>query len=235
MHIAVIMDGNGRWATARGLPRTVGHYRGASVARKVIEQANEMGLSTLTLYAFSTENWIRPKMEVDIIFGLISKYIKRNMITLKRRNVHVRFIGSRSELPETLCTLVTEVEAQTVSCTGLQLNIALNYGGRDEILRMCRAAARAAQIASLPPEEISVDLLNENSDLCHCSQPDLIVRTGGDRRLSNFLLWHVAYSELYFSDTLWPDFSTQELSSIISEVAQRDRRFGGLSHMVEVS
>ena len=223
------MDGNGRWASARGLPRTTGHLRGASVARRLIEWATENHLSALTLYTFSTENWARPSMEIDTIFRLVAKYIERNVGRLAHRNVNVRFIGTRHGLPRDLCDLMDRAQASTAACSGLKLNIAINYGGRDELVRICRQLARHAIKSGIDPDSIDETAISARSDLAHCSPPDLIVRTGGDRRLSNFLLWHVAYSELTFTDTLWPDFAQSELRQILSDFKRRDRRFGAVS------
>lgn len=229
MHLAVIMDGNGRWANVRGLPRTTGHMRGASVARKIIEWAPDVGLASLTLYAFSTEDWARPAAEINMIFRLIARYLERNVSRLLALNVRVTFIGSRNGLPRSLCDLMERAQERTRSCLGTRLNIALNYGGRDEIVRICRRIAHLAQSSQIDPDLIDDNAIFELSDLAHCTSPDIILRTGGDKRLSNFLLWHAVYSELYFTNTLWPDFTIPELEGIIADFAYRDRRFGALS------
>ena len=229
MHLAIIMDGNGRWASARGLPRIAGHVRGASVARKLIEWAPKAGLAGLTLYAFSTENWERPDAEINVIFRLVAKYIKRNLARLLSRNVRVTFIGRRTGLPQSLCNLMEYAQEETLKCTGTKLNIALNYGGRDEIVRICGHIANLARLSEMDPATIDERTIFAFSDLAHCTPPDLIIRTGGNHRLSNFLLWHAAYSELSFTDMLWPDFSFSELDRIIDDFMRRDRRYGGLS------
>lgn len=232
MHLAIIMDGNGRWASERGLPRTAGHVRGASVARKLIEWAPDAGLASLTLYAFSTENWARPSAEINMIFRLIAKYIERNVIRLLARNMRVTFIGSRNGLPHNLCELMDSTQERTSGCSGTKLNIAINYGGRDEIIRICRSVVHLVQSSQMNPDLIDDKAIFALSDLAHGTSPDIILRTGGDRRLSNFLLWHAAYSELYFTSTLWPDFTVAELEDIIDDFTCRDRRFGGLSAKV---
>ena len=230
MHVAIIMDGNGRWAESRGLHRICGHKEGAKRVEEIVRYASTVGITNLTLYAFSTENWQRPSLEIQTLFQLIKLYLRKKVHILKLENVKINFIGRRDQLPKSVVTEMLNSEAATQKCTGLQLNIAVDYGGRDEILRavnkfMCANIATSSQI-----DEAT---LRKYSDLKDQPDPDLIIRTGGDQRLSNFMLWHAAYSELSFVDTLWPDFSVQELSSAMKSFDAQNRRFGTIPQVAE--
>ena len=230
MHVAIIMDGNGRWAESRGLHRIHGHKEGAKRVEEIVRYASTIGITNLTLYAFSTENWQRPSLEIQTLFQLIKLYLRKKVHILKLENVKISFIGRRDQLPKSVVTEMLNSEAATQKCTGLQLNIAVDYGGRDEILRamnkfMCANIATSSQI-----DEAT---LRKYSDLKDQPDPDLIIRTGGDQRLSNFMLWHAAYSELSFVDTLWPDFSVQELSSAMKSFDAQNRRFGTIPQVAE--
>ena len=230
MHVAIIMDGNGRWAESRGMHRINGHKEGAKRVEEIVRHASTFGIKNLTLYAFSTENWQRPSLEIQTLFQLIKLYLRKKVHVLKLENVKISFMGRRDQLPKSVVTEMHSSEAATQKCTGLQLNIAVDYGGRDEILRamnkfMCANIATSSQI-----DEAT---LRKYSDLKDQPDPDLIIRTGGDQRLSNFMLWHAAYSELSFVDTLWPDFSVQELSSAMKSFDAQNRRFGTIPQVAE--
>ena len=230
MHVAIIMDGNGRWAESRGMHRINGHKEGAKRVEEIVRHAPTLGITNLTLYAFSTENWQRPSLEIQTLFQLIKLYLRKKVHVLKLENVKISFLGRRDQLPKSVVTEMHSSEAATQKCTGLQLNIAVDYGGRDEILRamnkfMCANIATSSQI-----DEAT---LRKYSDLKDQPDPDLIIRTGGDQRLSNFMLWHAAYSELSFIDTLWPDFSVQELSSAMKSFDAQNRRFGTIPQVAE--
>ena len=230
MHVAIIMDGNGRWAESRGMHRINGHKEGAKRVEEIVRHASTFGIKNLTLYAFSTENWQRPSLEIQTLFQLIKLYLRKKVHVLKLENVKISFMGRRDQLPKSVVTEMHSSEAATQKCTGLQLNIAVDYGGRDEILRavnkfMCANIATSSKI-----DEAT---LRKYSDLKDQPDPDLIIRTGGDQRLSNFMLWQAAYSELSFIDTLWPDFSVQELSSAMKSFDAQNRRFGTIPQVAE--
>ena len=220
-HIAIIMDGNGRWATKRGFPREVGHKYGAATFRKVVEYAAQMGLKALTVYAFSTENWKRPQKEVDSIMSLLRQYIEECERSLKKYEVAYRFIGDLSAFDEALQARIAKIEQATAHYPFV-LNIAFNYGGRSEIARAFSLLAKEG-LREVTEEDISRSLYTTE-----CGDPDLIIRTGGDMRISNFLLWQAAYAELYFTDVLWPDFDCKELDKAIESFYGRKRRYGGV-------
>lgn len=229
-HVAIIMDGNGRWAARRGLPRRVGHWRGAEAARRIVRAAVELELPYLTLFAFSSENWNRPVSEVVDLMGLLRRYLGDDYSQeMQRLDVRVRMIGDRSRLPADLVRIVERLEDASADHKGLQLTVALSYGGRQEIVDSARRLAQRVAAGELDPaaiDEAAVAGSLETADLPH---PDLLIRTGGEQRISNFLLWQLAYAELYFSDRLWPDFSHADLAEALSDYRQRDRRFGALS------
>ncbi|RRH75073.1 polyprenyl diphosphate synthase [Falsigemmobacter faecalis] len=219
-HVAIIMDGNGRWATGRGWPRLVGHRRGVERVRDIVGAAPDLGVRWLTLYAFSTENWKRSTEEVLGLMSLFSRYIQREAVKLAREGVRMRFIGDRSRLSNHLQGLMRDIEAQTAGNSRLNLTVAINYGGRDEMLRaMRRLAAEGA--------EISEESFCRALDTHDIPDPDLVIRTSGETRVSNFLLWQAAYAEYEFTPTLWPDFTAEELGRILDRFGTRDRRFGG--------
>jgi len=219
-HIAIIMDGNGRWANKRGLPREFGHSRGAETFKKIIEYCKDIKLNVLTVYAFSTENWKRPKKEVDSIMKLLSQYVKECEKSINKYDLCVRFIGDISVFEEMLRTRIEKLQRVSANNKFI-LNIAFNYGGRNEIVY-------AANKLLSEGKEISEESLSQALYTSHCPDPDLIIRTGGDCRISNFLLWQAAYSELYFTDVLWPDFDKNELNKAINSFYSRKRRYGGL-------
>ena len=230
MHVAIIMDGNGRWAESHGMHRINGHKEGAKRVEEIVRYASTVGITNLTLYAFSTENWQRPSLEIQTLFQLIKLYLRKKVRILKLENVKIQFIGRRDQLPKLVVAEMHNSETATQNCTGLQLNIAVDYGGRDEILR---AVNRFMYENSGAVSQIDEVILKKYSDLKDQPDPDLIIRTGGDQRLSNFMLWHAAYSELNFVDTLWPDFSVTELNLAIENFGGRNRRFGSIPQVAE--
>lgn len=227
-HIAIIMDGNGRWAKRRALPRTAGHKVGAEVFRTIATYCKDLGIEYLTVYAFSTENWKRPKDEVDTIMGLLKRYLLEAIDTMARDNIRLRFLGDLSALPEELQQLTARTNAITETLDGFQANICLNYGGRDEILRAARAFAADCAAGKRRPEELDEELFASELSSAGLPDPDLIIRPGGEKRVSNFLLWQGAYAEFLFTDTLWPDFRKEDLDAALVEYQRRHRRYGGI-------
>lgn len=228
-HVAVIMDGNGRWAQRRHLPRQAGHVAGVSAVRDVVRAASELGLGNLTLYAFSSENWKRPKLEVNHLMGLFRLYFRDDLDDLIERNVRVRVIGSRNRVARDIRTMIEEAETRTAHNNGLNLTLAFDYGAQEEICNATRELARAALEGRLDPETITPELFSSRLFTSGLPEPDLIIRTSGEHRLSNFLLWQSAYAELLFVDTLWPDFSGKEFTNALEQFAQRERRFGAVA------
>jgi len=224
-HLGIIMDGNGRWAELRGLPRIEGHRRGAERVREVIDVSIELGIQCLTLYAFSTENWQRPKEEVSMLMRLLEIYLRNEFENLKRKNVVFRTIGETWRLPENIQSLIRETEQSTSGNKGLKLVAALSYSGRSEIIRAIKKAVNSGK----DPRELNEEEFDDYLDTAGLPHPDLIIRTSGERRLSNFLLWQAAYAELYFSETLWPDFDRDEFMLAIQDFQGRERRFGRIS------
>lgn len=220
-HIGIIMDGNGRWAKRRGLPRSAGHSVGSSNFKEIARYCNKIGLHYLTVYAFSTENWKRPKKEVDNILEILRDYLK-DAKNFKDENIKVKFIGNISALPMDIVQLIDDAEQESENATGLKLNIALNYGGRDEIIN----AIKLISEDNIPTENINEELISKYLYTCGMPDPDIIIRPSGELRLSNFLLWQSAYSEFWFSSILWPDFKSKHLDIAIAEFQKRDRRFG---------
>lgn len=225
-HIAIVMDGNGRWAKKRGLPRTAGHTAGAENFRKIATYCKNIGVQQLTVYAFSTENWKRPREEVDAILGLLEKYLHEAILQMERDKVKMKFFGDTSVLSEPLRQLIARTDELSTHFEGCQVNICVNYGGRDEILRAAQSYGEAIVDGTAQPlceKDFEKGLFSAG-----IADPDLLIRPGGEMRLSNFLLWQAAYSELYFTDVLWPDFTTAELDAAITEYTRRNRRFGAL-------
>jgi undecaprenyl diphosphate synthase len=228
-HVAIIMDGNGRWATSRGLERLKGHVKGVDRVRDVIRAAPDFGVDCLTVFAFSTENWKRTEREVTGLMNLFKRYIRGEAATLDEDNVRVRFIGDRTPLDKKLNSLMSELEVLTVKNTGLKLTIALNYGGRDEITRAVARITKAANMGMIKPEDISEHMIGNFLDTADLPDPDLIIRTSGEYRTSNFLPWQACYAEYVFTDTAWPDFTVPELVKILTQFRERDRRFGAVA------
>jgi undecaprenyl diphosphate synthase len=227
-HVAIIMDGNGRWAKARGLPRALGHKEGVEALRRAVEASRELGLTHLSVYAFSTENWNRPQSEIDSLFDLLRVFVRRDLARLHKDGVRVRIIGSREGLSEDILALIDEAVETTKANARLTLNIAFNYGGRSEIVAAVKDIACAVQAGQPQPEQIDEAMISRMLWTSDSPEPDLVIRTSGELRLSNFLLWSGAYAELMFMDLLWPDFTKESLEKAIDAFRRRDRRFGGL-------
>lgn len=228
-HVAIIMDGNGRWAKKRGLPRTAGHQAGAQAAERLIRFAGrQVGLHYLTLYAFSTENWARPKAEIDFLMDLLDQFIAEKLLEFKRDGVRVMVSGDITALPSALQQQVNRAIKQTEENSSLVLNVALNYGARQEIARSCRHIAQQVELGHVDPSRIDAQMIASSLYTAQIPDPDLIIRTSGEMRLSNFLLWQAAYAELFFTDTLWPDFGPQELIAAICQYQERERRYGSV-------
>ncbi|HVH81995.1 MAG TPA: isoprenyl transferase [Stellaceae bacterium] len=225
-HIAIIMDGNGRWAQARGLPRIAGHRRGAEAVRRTIVAAAELGIPYLTLFGFSSENWKRPLSEVDDLMGLLRHYLRGEIAELHRNGVRLRVIGDRTRLAPDIVTLIANAEALTRDNLGVNLTIALSYGGRAEIIAAMRALATKAASGELVPDAIDEAVIGQHLFTADIPDPDLLIRTSGEQRISNFLLWQCAYAELVFTKTLWPDFGRDDLEHAIADYGGRERRYG---------
>jgi len=225
-HVAVIMDGNGRWAKSRGLPRTVGHKKGADSLRNVLNACRDSGITYLTIYAFSSENWKRPSDEISDLMQLLKLYLQQELDTLHESNVRLRFIGDLSQLDRDIRANIDGATEMTSRNTAFNLTVALSYGSRQEIVRAVRKLAGDVQAGKLKPEDISEDTVTRALDTATIPEPDLLIRTGGEQRLSNFLLWQSAYTEFYFTDVLWPDFDTTHFQQALEDYAKRERRYG---------
>jgi undecaprenyl diphosphate synthase len=225
-HVAIIMDGNGRWAQQRGRPRTFGHGEGVEALRRTVEAAADLGVRYLTVYSFSTENWSRPPAEISALFDLLRLYVGRDLDRLHQNNVKVRFIGDRAGLESDILSIMRRAEALTADNDALELIIAFNYGGQDELARAVRRIAQEVAAGALAPAAISPGVIAGHLDTAGVPDPDLVIRTSGEQRLSNFLLWQAAYAEFVFVDTLWPDFDREALVRAIEAYARRVRRFG---------
>lgn len=223
-HVAIILDGNGRWAKAKGMPRNYGHAQGAKNVERICEDAYHMGIKYLTVYAFSTENWKRSKEEVDALMSLLRNYMKTCVKTAKKNHMRVRVIGDKTGLAEDIQESIENLERESRDQDGLNFTIAINYGSRDEICR----AVRKIVAEGIAPEEITEEVLSDHLDTAGIPDPDLLIRTSGELRLSNYLMWQLAYTEFYFTNTPWPDFSKEELAKAIEKYNQRDRRYGGV-------
>lgn len=227
-HVAIIMDGNGRWAQSRGRPRLFGHHAGAKRVRQIVEACPDLGVKYLTIFAFSTENWKRTQVEVAGLMGLFRRYISKEARALKDEGVRVRFIGDRVRLDDKLVSLMDELELLTCENEKVHLTIALNYGGRDEVSRATKRLAQDVAAGRLDPADVDEETLPRYLDTCVLPDPDLVIRTSGEARISNFLLWQSAYAEYEFIDTLWPDFSPEIFAGLVGNYGKRDRRFGGV-------
>ncbi len=223
------MDGNGRWANRRGLPRTVGHRMGVEALRRTVRAAIELGIPHLTIYTFSSENWSRPRSEVDELMRLMKRFVRRDLVDLHQNGVRIRVVGERIDIDPELLSLIEEAEALTAANGRLQLIVAFNYGSRSEIAKAARRLAEKAAAGALDPAAITPEVLAAELDTSGVPDPDLVIRTSGEMRLSNFLLWQAAYAELVFMDACWPDFGRELLEQAIAEYRSRDRRYGGLS------
>ena len=225
-HVAIILDGNGRWAKSKGMPRNYGHVQGAKTVEVICEEAYRMGISYLTVYAFSTENWNRPKDEVDALMKLLRNYMKTCLATAKKNRMCVRVIGDKTWLDEDIRNRIAQLEESTRQNDGLHFQIALNYGGRDEIIRAIRRMALKISEGGLRADEITESYFSDMLDTAGLPEPDLLIRTCGEQRISNFLLWQLAYTEFYFTDVAWPDFTKEELLRAVEAYNHRDRRYG---------
>lgn len=231
-HIAIIMDGNGRWARARMLPRIMGHRKGVQTVRSIVEECSRIGISYLTLFAFSSENWSRPKSEVRSLMTLLKKYIKMEVPRMMESNIRFNIIGNRSDLPPDVAAALDEAIQITSANSGLTLTLALSYGSRQEILLAVRRVAEGLNRGDISEEELTEERFSSFLDTASLPDPDLLIRTSGEMRISNFLLWQLAYAELYFTDINWPDFSHQEFHKALSDYSQRERRFGLTSEQI---
>ncbi len=228
-HIAIILDGNGRWAKKKRLPRNVGHTQGSKVVEKICEDAYKMGINYLTVYAFSTENWKRPQEEVDALMKLLNSYLDTSIKTSTKNNMRVRVIGDTSKLPEDMRLKIRDLEEASKDNTGLKFQVAINYGGRDEIIRAAKAFATEVKENRAEIDNIDETIFETYLDTREIPDPDLLIRTSDERRLSNFLLWQLAYTEFYFTDVLWPDFNKKELMKAVEYYNSKTRKFGALS------
>ena len=227
-HIAIILDGNGRWAKKKGMPRNYGHAQGSKNVERICEDAFKLGVKYLTVYAFSTENWKRPQDEVDALMNLLRNYMKTCLKTAEKNRMRVRVLGDKTALDEDIKSRIEELEEATKDNDGLNFQIALNYGSRDEMVRAMKRMCMDCKMGTVEPEQISEALFESYLDTHDIPDPDLMIRTSGEQRLSNYLLWQLAYSEFYFTDVLWPDFTKEELIKAIEYYNGRDRRFGGV-------
>ena len=227
-HVAIILDGNGRWAKAKGMPRNYGHAQGAKTVEVICEEAYRMGIQYLTVYAFSTENWSRPQDEVDALMKLLRNYMKTCLKTAEKNNMCVRVIGDKTKLDEDIRSRIAELEEATKKNTGLHFQIALNYGGRDELVRAVKRLVQKVQDGQLKADEITEELISDTLDTAGLPEPDLLIRTCNEQRISNFLLWQLAYTEFYFTPVAWPDFTKEELEKAVEAYNHRDRKYGGV-------
>jgi undecaprenyl diphosphate synthase len=228
-HVAIIMDGNGRWAAERGLPRAEGHRQGVESVRRTLEAAMELGVSHLTLFSFSSENWSRPKQEINDLFGLLRRFVRRDLADLHKNGVKIRVIGARTGLESDILRMLDEAAELTKDNTALNLTIAFNYGARDEIARAAQRIAEDVKAGAMDASDVTPEKFSTYLDTAGLPDPDLLIRTSGELRLSNFLLWQLAYAEFVFVDVYWPDFSKDVFAAAIAEYQQRSRRFGGTS------
>lgn len=229
-HVAIILDGNGRWAASKGMPRNYGHAQGAKTVEVICEEAYRMGIQYLTVYAFSTENWSRPKDEVDALMKLLRNYMKTCLKTAEKNNMCVRVIGDKTGLDDDIRERIAQLEKATAGNTGLHFQIALNYGGRDEIVRALRTLAGKVEEGVIKKEEITEQLVSDTLDTHGLPEPDLLIRTCNEQRISNFLLWQLAYTEFYVTPIAWPDFSKEELEKAIRSYNERDRKYGAVKN-----
>ena len=227
-HVAIIMDGNGRWATKKGLPRRFGHNKGVSVLKEILKASKKIGCKVLTVYAFSTENWTRPSKEVDFLINLFSEVLKNEIEEIHQESIKLKFIGDLNPFPDTLKNLIFSSESLTKNNNSFLLNVCLNYGGRQEIVKVAKEIALKSYSGEIKPSEVNEELFNSELLTQGIKDPELLIRTSGEKRISNFLLWQLAYSEIYISDILWPDFNEFEFLKAIIDYQSRNRRFGGI-------
>ena len=227
-HVAIIMDGNGRWAARRGLPRSAGHKAGVDALRRAVKAAADFGIEYLTIYSFSSENWTRPAAEVSFLLDLLRRFIRQDVAELHRSGVKIKIVGSRDDLEPGIVSLLDDAERLTKENSKLNLIVAFNYGSRQEICRAMSAIAGKIESGKISAADISQELISQNLDTCGVPDPDLLIRTGGEQRISNFLLWQCAYTEFVFVDEFWPDFTAEIFARALEEFRLRDRRFGGI-------
>ena len=230
-HVAIIMDGNGRWATKKGLPRSYGHKRGVNVLKEILKSSKKLGGKVLTVYAFSTENWTRPIQEVDFLINLFSEVLRNEIDEINEESTKIKFIGDLSPFPETLKKIISSSESQTKNNNKFLLNVCVNYGGRQEIVKVAKELALKSSSGEIKPSEVNEELFNSELLTRGIKDPELLIRTSGEKRISNFLLWQLAYSEIYISDIMWPDFNEFEFIKAIVDYQSRDRRFGGIESL----
>ena len=230
-HIAIIMDGNGRWATKKGLPRSFGHNKGVSVLKEIIKTSKKLGCKILTVYAFSTENWTRPKKEVEFLINLFEEVLKNEIEEIHQESIKIKFIGDLTPFPENLKTVLNSSECLTKGNRDFTLNVCVNYGGRQEIVKVARKLALKSISGEIKPSELNEKLFNSELLTKGIKDPELLIRTSGEKRISNFLLWQLAYSEIYISDVMWPDFNESEFLKAIIDYQSRNRRFGGIESL----
>jgi undecaprenyl diphosphate synthase len=230
-HIAIIMDGNGRWATKKGLPRTYGHKKGVSVLKEILKASKKLGCKVLTVYAFSTENWTRPTKEVDFLINLFSEVLKNEIEEIHEESTKIKFIGDLTPFPKTLKKIIFDSEYLTKNNNKFLLNVCVNYGGRQEIVKVAKELALRTSSGEIKPSEVNEELFNSALLTRGIKDPELLIRTSGEKRISNFLLWQLAYSEIYISDVLWPDFNEFEFLKAIIDYQSRNRRFGGIESL----
>ena len=230
-HIAIIMDGNGRWATKKGLPRSFGHNKGVSVLKEIIKTSKKLGCKILTVYAFSTENWARPKKEVEFLINLFEEVLKNEIEEIHQESIKIKFIGDLTPFPENLKTVLNSSECLTKGNRDFTLNVCVNYGGRQEIVKVARKLALKSISGEIKPSELNEKLFNSELLTKGIKDPELLIRTSGEKRISNFLLWQLAYSEIYISDVMWPDFNESEFLKAIIDYQSRNRRFGGIESL----
>ena len=231
-HLAIIMDGNGRWAKQQGKPRIFGHEKGAKTVREIIQEVSQIGIPYLTLYAFSTENWKRPKLEVEALMHLLSRYLKKEVAIMQENNIRLNAIGDLESLPSKVRKELYKAMEQTQNNTSTTVSLALAYGGQQELLQMTQQLAQRVQQGQLTPQQITPELIQQTLYTQNIPPVDLLIRTSGECRISNFLLWQIAYAELYFTDILWPDFSPEELHKALANYQNRERRFGKTSEQL---
>ncbi len=234
-HVAIIMDGNGRWATKKGLPRTFGHNKGVSVLKEIIKASKKLSCKVLTVYAFSTENWSRPTQEVDYLINLFSEVLRNEIKEIHQESIKIKFIGDLTPFPENLKKIIYNSESLTKNNESLLLNVCVNYGGRQEIVKVAKRLALKSSIGEIKPSEVNEELFNSELLTKGINDPELLIRTSGEKRISNFLLWQLAYSEIYISDVLWPDFNEFEFHKAIIDYQSRNRRFGGIESLQDES
>jgi len=230
-HVAIIMDGNGRWATKRGLPRSYGHEKGVSVLKEILKVSKKLGCKVLTVYAFSTENWSRPMQEVNFLINLFSEVLKNEIKKIHQESIKIKFIGDLTPFPETLKNIICSSESITKNNNTFLLNVCLNYGGRQEIVKVAKELAFKSSAGEIKPSDVNEKLFNSELLTQGIKDPELLIRTSGEKRISNFLLWQLAYSEIYISDVLWPDFNEFEFLKAIIDYQSRNRRFGGIESL----